>query len=343
MWGTSRGTGVAAALAVALLVAACSGSGDDDGNGDDRSDDRGSDTGDAATAEGSFTVLSYNVAGLPQEISTENPEAHLPLISPLLDDYDLVLTQEDFDWWRPMLEGFDFVNYHERLRADVTHEHRTGQYPGPEATGVDVAARPDLQIGDGLGILSRFPFEGEERVPWEGCFGGFDTSDGGAADCLAAKGFAVVRMTLADGVELDVYTLHGEAGGSDRDQALQDADYTQLAAFVDEHSEGRAVLLGGDTNLHTDPEHPDAEGTADTDIWQAFLEATGLTDGCEAAGCDRTGAIDKIAYRSAPDGSLELTVTGYEFPEDRFVDAAGEALSDHPPLAAEFEWSADAT
>lgn len=329
----------AVGLAVALLATACSG-GDDNEDGGGGGGDSG---GDSPTAEGTFSVLSYNVAGLPQEISTENPEAHLPLISPLLDDYDLVLTQEDFDWWRPMLEGFDFVNYHERLRADVTHEHRTGQYPGPEATGVDVAARPDLQIGDGLGILSRFPFAEEERVPWEGCFGGFDTSDGGAADCLAAKGFAVVRTTLADGVELDVYTLHAEAGGSDQDQALQDADYTQLAAFVEEHSEGRAVLLGGDTNLHTDPEHPDAEGTADTEIWERFLEATGLEDGCGAAGCDRTGAIDKIAFRSAPDGSLELRVTDYQFPEDRFVDDAGEALSDHPPLAAELEWTANAT
>lgn len=334
--GTSGSTGVAAALAAALLVVACSGSGD--GGSDDGSDDGGDG---APTAEGSFTVLSYNVAGLPQEISTENPEAHLPLISPLLEDYDVVLTQEDFDWWRPMLEGFDFVNYHERLRADVTHEHRSARYPGPEAAGVDVAARPDLQIGDGLGVLSRFPFEGEERVPWEGCFGGFDTSDGGAADCLAAKGFAVVRMTLAEGVEVDVYTLHGEAGGSDQDQALQEADYTQLAAFVNDHSAGRAIVLGGDTNLHTDTEHPDAEGTADTEIWQDFLVATGLTDGCQAADCDRTGAIDKIAFRSAAD--LELAVTGYEFPEDRFVDGAGEALSDHPPLVAEITWTADAT
>ncbi|HEY8545908.1 MAG TPA: endonuclease/exonuclease/phosphatase family protein [Acidimicrobiales bacterium] len=339
MWGNrrSRRGALAAVLAVALL-AACSGS--DDGDDDAGSGDGGGDGDEAPAAEGSFTVLTYNVAGLPQEISTENPEEHLPLISPLLDEYDVVLTQEDFDWWRPLLEGFDFVNYHERLRAEATHEHRTTRYPGPEATGVDVGTRTDLQVGDGLGILSRFPFDGEQRVPWEGCFGGFDTSDGGAGDCLAAKGFAVVRMTLADGAELDVYTLHAEAGGTDEDQALQEADYEQLAAFVEEHSEGRAILLGGDTNLHTDPEHPDAEGTADTEIWERFLAATGLTDGCEATGCDRPGAIDKLAFRSAPDGSLELRLTDYEFPEDRFVDADGEPLSDHPPLTATVEWEA---
>ena len=323
-------TRTAAAVLALLVAAACSGSGsgDDDGGGS------------SASRTGELTVLSYNVAGLPQEISSENPEEHLPLISPLLDDYDVVLTQEDFDWWRPLLEGFDFVNYHERLRADATHEHRTGPYPGPEPTGVDVAARPDLQIGDGLGVLSRFPFEGEERVPWEGCFGGFDTSDGGAADCLAAKGFAVVRMALADGVEVDVYTLHGEAGGTAEDQSLQEADYAQLAEFLTEHSAGRAVILGGDTNLHTDPSHPDAEGEADTVIWDEFLAATGLTDACPALDCDDTGAIDKVAFRSAEDVSVELEATSHDFPRDRVTSPAGEDLSDHPPLVVGFTWTA---
>ena len=64
-------------------------------------------------------MLSYNVAGLPQEISSENPTEHLPLISPLLNEYDVVMTQEDFDWWTPLLDSFDFVNYHTRLRADA--------------------------------------------------------------------------------------------------------------------------------------------------------------------------------------------------------------------------------
>ena len=49
-----------------------------------------------------FTTLSYNVAGLPQEISKAQPREHIPLISPLLNDFDVVLTQEDFDWWTPV-------------------------------------------------------------------------------------------------------------------------------------------------------------------------------------------------------------------------------------------------
>ena len=81
-------------------------------------------------------------------------------------------------------------------------------------------------VGDGNGVLSRLPFTGNTRVPWTGCFGGIDTSDGGAADCLAMKGFAMVTMTLPSGGLVDVYTLHAEAGGTAEDQRLQGEDFS---------------------------------------------------------------------------------------------------------------------
>jgi hypothetical protein len=286
-------------------------------------------------AGGTFSVLTYNVAGLPQEISTVNPQEHIPLISPLLDDYDVVLTQEDFDWWTGLAGTLDFVHYHERLRAQATHEYRTEQHPGPEAVGLDPARQPF--VGDGLGVLSRIPFSGNTRVPWPECFGGADTSDGGAGDCLAMKGFAMVTMTLADGAEVDVYTLHAEAGGTAEDQRLQADDFTQLADFIEAHSAGRAVIVGGDTNLHTDPGHPDASGTADAEIWEGFLDRTGLTDACTATGCPDTGEIDKIAYRNG--GGVRLRATSHAMPRERFTAPDGEPLSDHPPLVVEFAWS----
>jgi endonuclease/exonuclease/phosphatase family metal-dependent hydrolase len=286
-------------------------------------------------AGGTFSVLTYNVAGLPQEISTENPREHIPLISPLLNEYDVVLTQEDFDWWMPVLDQLDFVHYHERLRAQATHEHRSAQHPGPEAVGIDPAAR-GMFVGDGNGVLSRLPFTGNTRVPWTGCFGGIDTSDGGAADCLAMKGFAMVTMTLPSGGLVDVYTLHAEAGGTAEDQRLQGEDFSQLAEFIAATSAGRAVILGGDTNLHTDGTHPDAEGDADAVIWQGFLAATGLTDACADTGCPDTGSIDKIAYRSGE--GVRLTATSHAMPRERFTAPDGDALSDHPPVVVEFTW-----
>ena len=99
------------------------------------------------------------------------------------------------------------------------------------------------------------------------------------------------------------------------------------------------MILGGDTNLHTDLEHPDAADGADIEIWETFLEATGLTDACTATDCDRPGDIDKVAFRSGE--GVDLEALAHAFVEDRFVDDAGEALSDHPPLVVRFAWSPD--
>lgn len=329
---TRRGLVAASCAAVLLLAAACSSS--DDG------DDAAPETTEAAAGEeGTISVLAYNVAGLPGEISGGDPGPNMPLISPLLDDHDLVLTQEDFDWWPEggLIEqlGLDFVHYHERLRADATHEHVSPRHPGPEAAGLEEGDRPDLQIGDGIGIMSRHPLDGWVVQAWEGCFGGLDTTDGGAADCPAMKGFRVATMDLG-GAEVDVYSLHAEAGGTEEDQRLQAEDFDQLAAFIAEHSGGRAIILGGDTNLHTDGDHADSGGGADTEIWEAFLAATGLTDTCDEAGCDDPGAIDKIAYRSSD--AIELSTASYDRPRERFTDADGEDLSDHVPVAVTLDW-----
>jgi hypothetical protein len=294
-----------------------------------------------AGSSGEFSLLSYNVAGLPAEISKEHPDVNIPKISTHLDEYDVVMTQEDFDWWKPdgLASKADFTNYHDRLRADAHHEFRTEQHPGAEAVGIDIEQdRPNMELGDGLGVLSTYPISDTVRVPWTSCFGEFDS---GASDCLAMKGFLMTRLELADGVVVDLYDLHGEAGGGPEDQQLQAEDFEQLAAYIQEHSEGHAVIVGGDTNLHTDPPgdgaHEDSGDGKDLEIWDSFLEAVGLTDTCAATDCDEPGRIDKIAYRS--DDGIELEPKSHEFQTDVFVDEAGEDLSDHQALEVVFGWT----
>ena len=284
-------------------------------------------------APGEFSLLSYNVAGLPQEFSKANPGLHLPLISPRLNAYDVVLTQENFDWWQPIAYALDFANYFGRLRKDVTHPYRSGQHPGPLAVGVDPSQRP-LLVGDGLGMLSRYPFTEPVRVPWTDCFGG--VVGPGAADCLAMKGFSMSTMTLADGRTVDVYDLHAEAGSDPQDQVLQVQDYLQLAAFINARSSGRAVIVAGDTNLHTTGARPEAYGDADARIWQGFLTATGLTDTCVELSCPDLASIDKAAYRDG--GGVDLTVLSHTYPQADFLGPSGEDLSDHLPLALRFAW-----
>lgn len=344
IWGTrdrgrlARAVVLAGALAGGAALVGCSSGGSDSG-GATTTGAAGSSDG-AAAASGEVSVLSYNVAGLPVEISKERPDVNIPKISPLLNDYDIVMTQEDFDWWKPdgLASSTDFVNYHERLRADADHEFRTEPHPGNEAVGIDIEAdRPNMELGDGLGVLSRYPLSDTDRVPWTECFGEFDS---GASDCLAMKGFLMTRVELAEGVVVDLYDLHGEAGGGEEDQALQGEDFEQLADYINENSQGNAVILGGDTNLHTDlpgeDAHEDSGDGEDLEIWDRFLDETGLTDACAATDCDDPGRIDKIAFRS--DGGIELEALSHAFQTDVFVDEEGEDLSDHQALEVVFSW-----
>jgi hypothetical protein len=286
---------------------------------------------DAAPAEGEFTALAYNVAGLPEVLSGSNPEANTVVIAPLLNDYDLVLLQESWKTPDPNPLAPTRV-YHELLETASEHPYRSEAAAQPLGSDPD---RPTALLADGLNRFSIFEFGAVTRVRWDGCFGDATT---GAADCLAQKGFSVATTTLADGVEVDVYNLHGEAGSTDEDQRLQGDDFLQLAAYINEHSAGRAVIVGGDTNLHTDDDPEDPQDVEDSVIWADFLESTGLTDACAALDCAEPGRIDKFASRSG-DG-VELTPESWGFETDVFRRDDGEPLSDHDALAVRFSWTA---
>src|SRR4051794_2341820 len=75
-------------------------------------------TGTAQAADsGTFTVLTYNVAGLPEGLSSSHPATDTPLISPRLAGYDIVDVQEDF-------------NYHAAPYAGDNHPYRTATSGG---------------------------------------------------------------------------------------------------------------------------------------------------------------------------------------------------------------------
>ncbi len=337
-----------ALLAGAVLLASACGSSSSGGASPAASTPAGSTpSGSAAAgaaAQGSVTLLSYNVAGLPKEISKVDPALHIPLIATRLGTYDVVLTQEDFDWWQPQLDALDFSHYHERLRAQTDmFPYRSERHPGPAAAGLDVATRPTLLVGDGLGFLSKLPVRDVQRVAWKNCFGGANTKDGGASDCLSMKGFMVGTYTLgsssAGPVEVDIYSWHMEAGATAADQDVQRQDLEQLAAFMEQHSKGRAIILTGDSNLHTGNDtNPDGRSgdSTDTDLWNAFQARTGVKDMCASFACVDPDSIDKLAFRSSD--TVKLTPTARAYPTQDFKDDKGEDLSDHPPLVVTLAW-----
>ncbi|BFV56507.1 jacalin-like lectin [Kitasatospora sp. CMC57] len=274
----------------------------------------------AATNSGSFSVLTYNVAGLPDFLSSasNDRQGSTTTIGQRLGPYSLVNVEEDF-------------NYHAALyAADTTHPYRT-----PTSGGAG--------IGSGLNTLSQLPYDTDdfERVKWDTCYIG-------SGDCLTPKGFTFLRARLTEGGYLDVYNLHTDAGTEPGDLTARAANLAQLSAFVKTHSAGNAVLVAGDTNTrYTRAEDTIGAFAAEnqlTDAWVS-LERGGVAPapGAPALLCDdRTvtdscEVVDKVLYRGSR--QLSLTATSYSNKHSDFLDAAGTKLSDHYPIAVGFDWS----
>lgn len=249
-----------------------------------------------APSAGDFSAITYNVAGLPEGLSRSNPEANHPRIGVRINAFDLALVQEDFA-------------YHDLLSTGAKHPYRS------------TPKEHEAFVGDGLNRFSVFPLGDLERHIWDACNGQFDS----ASDCLSEKGFSVGSVAIDDDVSIDVFNFHMDAGGSEDDDAARGVQIAQLLAEVATR-EGRAMILAGDTNLHTrDP----------LDVPRlAELEAAGLRCACEALACGEEH-IDRFFFLDGTD--VTLRPTRWYVPSN-FLDDAGEPLSDHEPVAVDFAW-----
>ncbi len=267
----------------------------------------------AAAEAGSFSALTYNVAGLPEGLSSGTPARNTGLIGQRTGAFDLVHVQEDF-------------NYHGALYGSDTHAYRT------TTSGA-------IPFGSGLNTMSWMPYSGLRRVKWSHCWG---------FDCWTPKGFTLMRLTLAPGRVLDVYNLHANAGVSYQDVAARRANIAQLSKYVAGTSAANAVLIMGDTNTRYtragDNIRTLVQQNGLTDAWvQSQRAGSPPAAGAPALVCDKAAVtsacevVDKILYRSGP--ALTLTLDRYANEHAAFVDSAGRALSDHYPIGARFSWS----
>ncbi|WP_405823585.1 jacalin-like lectin [Streptomyces sp. NBC_01390] len=267
----------------------------------------------AAPASGTFNVLTYNVAGLPDVLSSGNPEVNTPLISPRLGAYDIVNVQEDF-------------NYHAALYANDNHANRTATSGG-------------VPFGDGLNTLSNYAFQDFERVKWAKCTG---------TNCLTPKGFSLARVRLAEGVYVDVYNAHPNADDTEDAYAARRANISQLSAFIQANSAGNAVIVAGDTNTRY-TRTPDnirtlASENGLTDAWVQLVKGgTPPVQGSEPLMCPTTAptnnceVVDKVLYRGSK--LVNLSATRYNNEWAKFLDSAGGNLSDHFPHTVDFSWT----
>ncbi|KAG6609034.1 Phospholipase D gamma 3 [Phytophthora cinnamomi] len=270
-------------------------------------------------AENSFSVMSYNVAGLPEILSSGNPSENSVEIGKRISNWDVVNVQEDF-------------NYHAYIYSENSHLYRTATSGG-------------VPFGDGLNTLSNYSFSNITdltRTKWEDC----STFDG--ADCLTPKGFTFLEIQLADGVTFDLYNLHTDAGVTDADEVARAANLAQLSEYITANSADNAVIVMGDTNTRY---------TRSDDTIREFVEGLGLTDGwvqyvrngvfptkgADAIVCDESNmtntceVVDKILFRG--NNYITLSLQKWNNENAGFLDNDGNMLSDHPPISSTFSWA----
>ena len=162
--------------------------------------------------EGSFNILSYNVGGLPEIISSSTPSKYTKLISPKLNDYDIVNVQEDF-------------GYNDDLTSKLEFPFQT------EFTG-------NVPLGNGLMTFSKFPLYMSTNVKWDETHG--IIVDG--ADQMIPKGFCYSSIEIKPGYFIDIFNIHTDADTDEKSMAARRSNMAQLAKYINNVSTGKQSL-----------------------------------------------------------------------------------------------------
>lgn len=293
----------------------------------------------AAAFAAPLRVVTYNTFGLPPLPIAGIPDrsaefaAMAPLIEALQADGTptLVALQEVFH-----------TPYFDTLAAGVTYPFVTVKDNGGPSG-----------IGDGLTLMSDLALGSFARVQWTNCFG---TGGSGGSDCDTNKGYSFARIAVAPGLEIDIYSLHADAGQGTESIAARLANLNQLSVAIGANSGGRAVIVLGDTNSlytrSTDAIASFAAGLGLSDAWVTEALAgtvpgfgTVNNSGCPPPRGTATGGainaagatcelVDKIFYRSG--STVQIALTDYDVALN-FVTGTGAPLSDHLPVAALFD------
>ncbi|KDN65775.1 putative endonuclease/Exonuclease/phosphatase [Colletotrichum sublineola] len=277
----------------------------------------------AQATSGDLTILSMNVAGLPEFLQNNEVPGDKTTNSKTMGtlfgayNYGIIHVQEDF-------------NYHASIYETDIHPYRTATSGG-------------VPFGSGLNTLSNYDWIDFERVKWDTC------SNASGADCLTPKGFTFMRVRLAEGVYVDVYNLHADAGTEPDDLTARNKNLNQVASYINANSVGNAVLVFGDTNCRytrvSDDIRVFSSQNGMTDPWvqlirdgvvptvETFCDNPSTTSYCET--------VDKAFYRG--NAVLGLEATHWDYASTKFLQPNGDILSDHNPITVNFTWSLSST
>ncbi|KAG6010183.1 hypothetical protein E4U21_007660 [Claviceps maximensis] len=228
-------------------------------------------------------------------------------------NYDFIHVQEDF-------------NYHAYIYEMDTHPHRTSTSGG-------------AGFGSGLNTLSNFDWVAYERVNWDAC------SNDSGGDCWTPKGLTMMRAQIAEGLYIDLYNIHTDAGTEKGDEVARRANLDQLAQYIQDNSAGNAVIVFGDTNSRYSRtedslrEFRDKSGLRDAwvDLIRNQIDPMVETDCSNPSISNNCETVDKVFYRG--NSILQLQPMNWRYESRRFFQPDGNVLSDHNPVACDFRWT----
>lgn len=264
---------------------------------------------------GEFSVLTYNIAGLPELISSASTK-RAPSIAEIgrrINQFDIVNVQEDF-------------NYNKNLyNSGNCHPYRTQTKGG-------------VPFGDGLNTLSKFPVSRLQRISWNNCTG---------ADCLTPKGFTYSRLEIAKNVFVDLYNVHANAYNHISAAEARRKNIIQLSEFISTHSKGEAVIVMGDLNAHYGYYYDNIQNLLNanslTDAWLTLMHNDILPTALKQLPANDilqlendAETIDKILFRSSD--RIKFMPSRYRLENMSFNNNAGRPLSDHHPVSLVFNW-----
>ncbi len=294
-----------------------------------------------------FTCATYNVDGLPTDvlgikINGDGPgENGSKEISTKIANtgWDILAFQENF-------------TYNTQLKSSLTSKYIFGTHK----TFDILKAAFGISNTDGLGfatLSATSVWSNEIFVKFNEAYGDLFN---GANTCID-KGFRYYKVTLADGVEIDVYSTHMNSGSSDGHINARASQFQQLAEYINDHRSGRPIVIMGDFNarytrddyktnfwdiLHQDL-YANLKDAWTELIWDGYYPEYGTPswvvddkwDPNNTVGDiwynDQEGeVVDKILYINDPNSDVRIFAKKYK------RDMNFKGLADHIPVVVEF-------
>ncbi|MCR4615675.1 MAG: endonuclease/exonuclease/phosphatase family protein [Clostridiales bacterium] len=282
---------------------------------------------DQVTTRGSFKMMNFNVAGLPDynilfgEKGRDVSGAQKLIGAKIIDvNPDIAMVQEDF-------------NYHVSLETSLMSYKYVTKHSG------------GVPVGDGLNAYSKYPIYNVERIEWRTRAGVMD--DG--CDELTPKGILHCVAEIAENVYVDLYDIHADAYGGEASIAARRDNFNQLADLINSRIIDRPVIVTGDFNAMI-------EGSGNDGLVENLIVPCGLKDAWVelynhgdysdfSSFVEQYGnsweskwgvwdSIERFLYKDG--GGIMLNATSYTL--EKYEDETIGELSDHPAAIADFEY-----